>query len=142
MSVKSVTTLEQRIRELRIELQANPLYQELAVLEEAHRKLLKISPVHKNENARPARFRRAGKVTILMGAKLALQKAPHPLRTPELLDGAVQQGAKVGGKDREANLVSIVSKRSDQIVSVKWNGKSAWWLIDRPLPAPDGVGTT
>jgi hypothetical protein len=149
MTAKSLSTIETRIKELRDELSQDPLYQELTIMEEARHRLLMISrrTVTPAETDLPQRSGILGsilaaqhhKVTILRGVELALEEAEQPLTTRELLTAITKYGATVGGADRLANLTSIVSKRADRVMSVKWKGASAWWFKDRPLPPDPGI---
>lgn len=69
----------------------------------------------------------------LEASATALDQAGHPLPTPELVMRVRQLGARVGGSTPTINLGSTLS-RSAEFRSVRWEGRSCWWFVDRPLP--------
>lgn len=75
-----------------------------------------------------------GKISQPVAAKQVIREKGEPVQARDLLEEITTLGAKVGGKNRLGNLVSILSGNS-VFESVTWKGKRAWWLAGKPLPA-------
>lgn len=77
----------------------------------------------------PARAR-FPRLTQVGAAKRVLRLAGRPMTTAELLSKMADIGYPVGGENPELNLSSTLS-RSDNVTSVKENGVSKWWIVDK-----------
>ena len=73
------------------------------------------------------------KLSHAEAALIALRNAKVPLATQNLLDGAKEAGAEIGGTDPVNNFRSTISK-DDRKYSLKKNGTSFWWLKGEALP--------
>lgn len=142
-AVKSLASVDTRIRELKAELQASATYQELVVMEETRAKLAAINgvsvPTPAVNGGAPSRTPRKGKqpkgkITQHEAAEKAVDAAGHPLQIDELVTALPTFGAVISKTNAKANLTSVLIKRS-ALHAVKWQGKSGWWFKDRALPA-------
>jgi hypothetical protein len=142
MSVKSLASVDARIAELKSELKASAVYQELAVLEEMRPKLAAIDNVEGAPRVgggipRILSGRKGkqpkGRVTQHEAAEAAVRGAGHPLTTVELVQALPAHGAVPSAKNAEVNLTSIISKRGN-LRSVRWRDRRAWWLKDQEVP--------
>ena len=126
-----------RIGELEAQLAASPPYQELTILCKARDELLKLTDQPNYGSRGSSRPLNIGptRVTIHDGVKLALTKMGKPMTTRELIEALPDFGVSVGGKKPLTNLTSTLSKRSQEIQSIRWQEKRAWWFCDRALPA-------
>ena len=133
----ALAAISLRIGELEAKLAISPIYHELTILSRARddlrKKLSDSSTGRVKEITNPSDVG-LKRVTILEGARLALTETGHPMTTAELVENLPQFGAKVGGKNPRLNLTSVLSKRGDAIVSMRWRSKHTWWFRDRPLP--------
>jgi len=67
-----------------------------------------------------------------------LKRNGRPMPLSDLLPLVREEGAAVNGKDPEINLSSSLS-RNDRLRSVRYKGRSCWWLKDRPYPGETAV---
>jgi hypothetical protein len=63
----------------------------------------------------------------------------HPMPLSALLPLVREEGARLSGKDPEINLSSSLS-RSERLRSVRYEGRSCWWLANRPFPGEKDFG--
>jgi hypothetical protein len=66
-------------------------------------------------------------------AEMVLNQRRIPLSLADLLNGAIEKGAEIGGADPVSNFRSSISK-DKRFRSVTRNGKYFWWLVDVPMP--------
>ena len=66
-------------------------------------------------------------------AHLVLSERGEPVPVVELLDHVRAEGAVVEGKRPHINLSSTLS-RDKRFRTVRYEGRPAWWLADRPFP--------
>ena len=135
----TLQVIEAKMRELERKLSASPIYRELVILREARDKLLSIGAAISGISSAPdsGNIQHRGpakRVTILDGARMALNDAGHPLTSRMLVELLPKYGAYVGGAKPPQNLTSILSKRADDFESIRWEGKRAWWFRARSLP--------
>ena len=132
-----------RIGELEAQMAAIPLYQEMTILRKARDDLLKLTNGTKYGSHRQSHPLNDGhkRVTISDGVKLALNKTGRPMTARELVGALPAFGVSVGGKNPLANVTSILSKRNNEVKSIRWNGKYVWWFNDRALPADQTDGS-
>jgi hypothetical protein len=74
------------------------------------------------------------RISQLKAAEIALDKTGVPMPAATLMEGAIAEGAIIGGDKPLMSFGSSLSK-SDKFKSVRWKGEYAWWFSDRPLPA-------
>jgi hypothetical protein len=63
----------------------------------------------------------------------------RPMPISELLPLVREEGAMVNGNDPTINLSSSLS-RNERLRSVRYEGRSCWWLADRPFPGEKDFG--
>ena len=68
-----------------------------------------------------------------------LDRVGHPMPLVALLPLVRDEGAVIKGKDPEINLSSSLS-RSNHLRSVRYDGRTCWWLRDRPYPGEKDFG--
>jgi len=149
VAVKSIDSVQERIRELQAELAADPRQQELQILLEAENKLLelensgrkyvngglsRITSKHLAPPASPSKGKQPkGTISQTAAAKLAVEDAGHPLETTALVAALSTYGAEISKENAERNLTSVLSKRGE-LVSVRWRDKRGWWPKGKELP--------
>jgi hypothetical protein len=134
MAVKSLASVDARIRELKAELQASPLYKELAILEEMRPKLAAINGIAASDPSPKRRGKQPkGQFTQHEAAEKAVEAAGHPLQIDEIVTALPMFGAVISGPNARPNLTSVLNKRS-ALHAVKWQGRAAWWFKNRALP--------
>lgn len=136
MTTEALRAIEIRIWEIEQALSATPLFRELSILRDTRDELKRVYEAAASDasSSDDLPVGEQKKVTILEGAKLALEDRAHPMGARELVEAISQYGGFVGGKNPTTNLSSILSKRGDDFVSIVWNGQRAWWLRNRPVP--------
>lgn len=72
-------------------------------------------------------------ITQTDAVALVLEETGVMKTTPELVELARARGAIVGGNDPKTSLASSLS-RDQRFMTVRIDGKSYWWLSDRPVP--------
>ena len=142
----ALAAINSRIVELEAKLAASPVYRELTILSKARDDLQSLttpstSGADRARDARNIPDLGPKRVTILEAAKLTLADKGYPMTTAELVESLPQFGARVGGKNPRVNLTSLLSKRADGLVSIRWRNKHTWWFRDRPLPNEEAEGT-
>ncbi len=138
----ALAAISERIGELEAKLAASPLYRELTILCKARDDLRRLSEsgLDSARDATTPPHIGPKRVTMLEGVRLALAEKGHPMTSIELVESLPKFGARVGGGKPRLNLTSVLSKRGDDIVSVRWQSKHAWWFLDRPLPDDEAEG--
>jgi hypothetical protein len=68
-----------------------------------------------------------------------LTRSGHPMPLSALLPLAREEGAKINGQDPEINFSSSLS-RNGRLRSVRYEGRSCWWLADRPFQGEKDFG--
>ena len=136
MTTEALRAIEIRIWEIEQALSATPLFRELSILRSTRDELKSVykaaaSDASSSDDLSDGEQKR---VTILEGAKLALEDKAHPMSARDLVEAISRYGGFVGGKNRTTNLSSILSKRGDDFMSIVWNGQRAWWFRNRPVP--------
>ncbi len=63
----------------------------------------------------------------------------RPMPLSALLPLAREEGAQVNGQDPEINFSSSLS-RNERLRSVRYEGRSCWWLADRPFQGEKDFG--
>ena len=140
----ALAAISGRIGELETKLATSPIYRELKILCKARDDLGRLSEsgTYSTKAAIPPPHLGPKRITILEGVRLALAEKCHPMTTAELVEILPQFGTQVGGKKPRTNLTSVLSKRGESIVSVRWKSKHMWWFRDRPLPDDEAEGTS
>jgi hypothetical protein len=75
----------------------------------------------------------ASKLGQADAASQAIDQTGEPVPISDLVGKVRALGVKVGGKDPETNLSSVLSK-SPEFRSVKWHGSPAWWKTGLKIP--------
>jgi hypothetical protein len=90
----------------------------------------------------PVRFfsRRKQELSYNSLTEMALKETGKPITTQQLMDFiAVRRKVDSDPKKAKINVTSSLSK-SSQFESVEWEGGTAWWYADRPLPKKETAG--
>lgn len=140
---ETLAKLDDMIAQAEARLALNPDYIELAVLKKArhdiaaaaHRTITTLIDDQTGEELAlvPTGKFAKHRLSQIEASAMVLTEAGVPLTTPQMVAAAVRKGAKIGGKNPNINLGSTLS-RSEEFVSVRWNGESAWWFKNKPLP--------
>jgi hypothetical protein len=93
-------------------------------------------PKHFSLDASTGHFQSHGNAAIAV-----LKRNEQPMPLSALLPLVREEGARVNGKDPEINLSSSLS-RNERLRSVRYEGRSCWWLADRPFQGEKDFGGT
>jgi hypothetical protein len=150
-SINSATTEMRKLRnEFVRRLMSNPDYRALIALDKA---IAEVESAPEQSRAalgaqtacqpqeRPDAFR--GQIHVrpshANAAIAVLTRTGHPMPLSALLPLAREEGAQVKGQDPEINFSSSLS-RNERLRSVRYEGRSCWWLADRPFQGEKDFG--
>jgi hypothetical protein len=138
MTSPVVESLKALRRETAARLQReSPDYRALLTLDEAIRKLERSPPPVVTESS-DAVFGDLGKAANIVSqadaAAAVLADRGEPIPVTELVALVRHRGAVVEGQRPHINLSSTLSRDKARFRTVRYHGRPAWWLADRPYP--------